>query len=121
MSSSAPQRLPFPASPRFLAQLAPRCFPTLPRPPFSSSLSGEKASRVPKFHRFIVSEQGNERRGFVEEAEYHKLAQLAEPTRPETNGQCRRITGHIAPSTRRSFGQTDVGTAFRETLSRPAL
>jgi integrase len=34
----------------------------------------QKVSRVPKFHRFIVSEKGNERRGFVEEAEYRKLA-----------------------------------------------
>ena len=32
---------------------------------------------MPKFHRFIVSEQGNERRGFVEEPEYRKLAELA--------------------------------------------
>lgn len=37
----------------------------------------QKVSRVPKFHRFIVSEQGNERRGFVEEPEYRKLAELA--------------------------------------------
>lgn len=34
----------------------------------------QKVSRVPKFHRFIVSEKGNERRGFVEEAQYRKLA-----------------------------------------------
>lgn len=34
----------------------------------------QKVSRVPKFHRFIVSEKGNERRGFVEEAEYRRLA-----------------------------------------------
>jgi integrase len=34
----------------------------------------QKVSRVPKFHRFIVSEKGNERRGFVEEPEYRKLA-----------------------------------------------
>jgi integrase len=33
----------------------------------------QKVSRVPKFHRFIVSEKGNERRGFVEEPEYRKL------------------------------------------------
>lgn len=33
----------------------------------------QKVSRVPKFRRFIVSEKGNERRGFVEEAEYRKL------------------------------------------------
>jgi integrase len=40
----------------------------------------QKASRVPKFHRFIVSEKGNERRGFVEEAQYRKLAeQTKEP------------------------------------------
>jgi integrase len=30
-----------------------------------------------KFHRFIVSEKGNERRGFVEEPEYRKLADAA--------------------------------------------
>jgi integrase len=34
----------------------------------------QKVSRVPKFHRFIVSEKGNERRGFVEETEYRRLA-----------------------------------------------
>jgi len=33
----------------------------------------QKVARVPKFHRHIVSEKGNERRGFVEEAEYRKL------------------------------------------------
>jgi integrase len=37
----------------------------------------QKASRVPKFHRFIVSEKGNGRRGFVEETEYRRLASLA--------------------------------------------
>ena len=37
----------------------------------------QKVSRVPKFHRFIVSERGNERRGFVEEAEYRRLLSLA--------------------------------------------
>ena len=37
----------------------------------------QKVSRVPKFHRFIVSEKGNERRGFVEEPQYRKLAGLA--------------------------------------------
>jgi integrase len=37
----------------------------------------QKVSRVPKFHRFIVSEKGNERRGFVEEAQYRKLVELA--------------------------------------------
>ncbi len=37
----------------------------------------QKVPRVPKFHRFIVSEKGNERRGFVEEPEYRKLAELA--------------------------------------------
>ena len=37
----------------------------------------QKVSRIPKFHRFIVSEKGNERRGFVEEPEYRKLAELA--------------------------------------------
>jgi integrase len=37
----------------------------------------QKVSRVPKFHRFIVSEKGNERRGFVEETEYRRLAGLA--------------------------------------------
>jgi integrase len=46
---------------------------------FSLGLDAEpqKVSRVPKFHRFIVSEKGNERRGFVEEAEYRRLAGLA--------------------------------------------
>ena len=37
----------------------------------------QKVVRVPKFKQFIVSEQGNERRGFVEEPQYRKLAQLA--------------------------------------------
>jgi integrase len=37
----------------------------------------QKVARVPKFHRFIVSERGNERRGFVEEPEYRKLADAA--------------------------------------------
>jgi integrase len=37
----------------------------------------QKVVRVPKFHRFIVSEKGNERRGFVEETEYRRLAGLA--------------------------------------------
>lgn len=37
----------------------------------------QKVSRVPKFHKFIVSEKGNERRGFAEEAQYRKLAELA--------------------------------------------
>ena len=37
----------------------------------------QKVVRVPKFKRFIVSEKGNERRGFVEEAEYRKLAERA--------------------------------------------
>jgi integrase len=37
----------------------------------------QKVSRVPKFHRFIVSEKGNERRGFVEETEYRRLVGLA--------------------------------------------
>src|SRR5262245_8669788 len=37
----------------------------------------QKASRVRKFHRFIASEKGNERRGFVEEPQYRKLAGLA--------------------------------------------
>ncbi|HTQ61125.1 MAG TPA: site-specific integrase [Candidatus Solibacter sp.] len=36
----------------------------------------QKVSRIPKFHRFIVSEKGNERRGFVEEEQYRKLAEL---------------------------------------------
>jgi Phage integrase family len=36
-----------------------------------------KWASVPKFRRFIVSEQGNERRGFVEEPQYRKLAELA--------------------------------------------
>lgn len=37
----------------------------------------QKVVRVPKFKRFIVSEQGNERRGFVEQPQYRKLAELA--------------------------------------------
>jgi integrase len=37
----------------------------------------QKVSRVPKFHRFIVSEKGHERRGFVEDPEYRKLADAA--------------------------------------------
>lgn len=36
-----------------------------------------KVSRVPKFHRFIVSEKGNERRGFIEEPQYRKLKEVA--------------------------------------------
>jgi len=32
---------------------------------------------VPKFHKFIVSEKGNERRGFVEEPQYRRLVDLA--------------------------------------------
>ena len=37
----------------------------------------QKVLRVPKFHRFIVSEKGCERRGFAEEAQYRKLAEKA--------------------------------------------
>jgi len=37
----------------------------------------QKVSRVPKFKRFIVSEKGNERRGFVLEPEYRKLVDAA--------------------------------------------
>ena len=37
----------------------------------------QKVSRVPKFHKFIMSEQRNERRGLVEEAQYRKLAEAA--------------------------------------------
>ena len=37
----------------------------------------QKVSRVPRFGRFIVSEKGNERKGFVEEAQYRKLADAA--------------------------------------------
>jgi integrase len=37
----------------------------------------QKVLRVPKFHRFIVSEKGCERRGFVEEADYRRLAEQA--------------------------------------------
>ncbi len=33
--------------------------------------------RVPKFHKHIVSEKGHERRGFVEEYQYRKLADSA--------------------------------------------
>ena len=32
---------------------------------------------MPKFHKHIVSEKGNERRGFVEEHQYRKLAEAA--------------------------------------------
>jgi len=40
----------------------------------------QKVSRVPKFHKFMVSEKGNERRGFVEEPQYRKLtAEAKEP------------------------------------------
>jgi len=38
-----------------------------------------KVLRVPKFNRFIVSEKGNERRGFVEEPQYRKLMDAAGP------------------------------------------
>jgi integrase len=37
----------------------------------------QKVARVPKFHKHIVSEKGNERRGFVEQAQYQKLADAA--------------------------------------------
>jgi len=37
----------------------------------------QKVSRIPKFRRFIVSEKGNERKGFVEEPQYRKLMDLA--------------------------------------------
>jgi len=37
----------------------------------------QKVSRIPKFRKFIVSEKGNERRGFAEEPQYRKLAELA--------------------------------------------
>ena len=37
----------------------------------------QKVSHIPKFHKFIVSEKDCVRRGFVEEAEYRKLAELA--------------------------------------------
>ena len=37
----------------------------------------QKVTRVPKFHKHIVSEKGNERRGFIEEHEYRKLAEAA--------------------------------------------
>ncbi len=43
---------------------------------FSIAFAAEpqKVVRVPKFHKHIVSEKGNERRGFVEEHQYRKLA-----------------------------------------------
>lgn len=46
---------------------------------FSLGLDREprKVSRVPKFHRFMVSEKGNERRGFIEEPQYRKLKEVA--------------------------------------------
>src|SRR5215510_5256837 len=37
----------------------------------------QKIVRVPKFHKFIVSEKGRERRGFCEQAEYRKLVEAA--------------------------------------------
>jgi integrase len=37
----------------------------------------QKAVRVPKLHKHIVSEKGNERRGFVEEGQYRKLVNAA--------------------------------------------
>jgi integrase len=37
----------------------------------------QKVIRVPKFHKHIVSERGNERRGFVEEQQYRTLADKA--------------------------------------------
>jgi integrase len=37
----------------------------------------QKVGRVPKFNRFIVSEKGRERRGFVEEHQYQKLKEAA--------------------------------------------
>jgi integrase len=37
----------------------------------------QKVTRVPKFHKHITSEKGNERRGFVEEQQYRKLADEA--------------------------------------------
>jgi integrase len=52
---------------------------SLLRRAFSLGFDGEpqKVLRVPKFHRFIVSEKGCERRGFVEEADYRRLAEQA--------------------------------------------
>src|SRR5499427_3159258 len=37
----------------------------------------QKVVRVPKFHKYIVSEKGNERQGFVEDLQYRKLAEAA--------------------------------------------
>jgi integrase len=37
----------------------------------------QKVVRVPKFHKYIVSEKGNERQGFVEDLQYRKLAGAA--------------------------------------------
>jgi len=37
----------------------------------------QKVLRIPKFKNYIVSEKGNERRGFCEEREYRKLAEAA--------------------------------------------
>lgn len=37
----------------------------------------QKVSHVPKFHKYIVSEKGNERKGFIEEPQYRKLAEHA--------------------------------------------
>jgi integrase len=37
----------------------------------------QKVSRIPNFRRFIVSEKGNERRGFIEEPQYRKMMDAA--------------------------------------------
>ena len=37
----------------------------------------QKVTRVPKFHKHMASEKGNERRGFVEETQYRKLVDAA--------------------------------------------
>jgi integrase len=37
----------------------------------------QKVTRVPKFHKHMVSEKGNERRGFIEEHQYRKLSDAA--------------------------------------------
>jgi integrase len=37
----------------------------------------QKVTRIPKFHKYIVSEKGNERRGFIEQPQYRKLAEAS--------------------------------------------
>jgi hypothetical protein len=41
------------------------------------AITGYEHNDPTKFHKHIVSEKGNERRGFVEETQYRKLADAA--------------------------------------------